>query len=159
MKIPMPCKFGEMADCRGETLPLSGVSWFKWSWGMEYTYYFSLINKWGRKTKMYTSLETEQPFEVIIPDFLLADGPIKELGYPLKGRGYAFGLDYLDGNTYIDFLMTSDYWAHIRVQCDENMKFVPDGRIIFPPSWDTEEKQEGAVLKSYRSCLNKEKTN
>ena len=106
---------------------------------------------------MYSSFSTEQPFEIIIPDSLLVDGPIKEHGYPLKGRGYAFGLDYLDGNTYIDLIMTSDYWAHIRVQCDENLEYVSDGMIIFPPSWDTEEKQESAVLKTYRSVLNKGK--
>ena len=157
MRIPMPCKFGEPAECRGEILPLSGVSWFRWSWGMEYTYYFHLKDRWGGKTKMYSTLETGQPFWMEIPDSLLEDRPIKEHGYPLKGKGHACGLNYQDGDTYIDFIMTSDYWAHIRVQCDEKLAYVPDGRIIFPPSWDTEEKQEGAVLKACRPGLNKGK--
>lgn len=55
-------------------------------------------------------------------------------------------------------IMTSSYQAHIRVQCDEKWKYVPNGDIIFPSSWDTEGKREGDVLKAYRPGLNKEKT-
>ena len=87
----------------------------------------------------------------------MIDKPIKEHGFPLKGTGYAWGVNYLDGKTYIDFVMTSSYQAHIRVQCDEKWEYVPNGDIIFPPSWDTEEKRGGAVLKGYRTGLNKER--
>ncbi len=156
MRIPLPCRFGGSADCEGMTLPLSGVSWFKWSWGMEYTYFFSIGDKW-HGTRFYSTLDTAQPFGIDIPDPLLIDKPIKEHGFPLKGTGYAWGVNYLDGKTYIDFVMTSSYQAHIRVQCDEKWEYVPNGDIIFPPSWDTEEKRGGAVLKGYRTGLNKER--
>lgn len=154
MRIPLPCKFGEKADCEGRVLPLSGVFWFKWSWGMEYTYFFSIGDKW-HGTRVYSTLDTERPFGIDIPDSLLIDKPIKEHGFPLKGTGHACGVNYLDGKTYIDFVMTSSYQAHIRVQCNEKWEYVPNGDIIFPPSWDTEEKREGAMLKAYRSSLDK----
>lgn len=154
MRIPLPCKFGEKADCEGRVLPLSGVSWFRWSWGMEYTYFFSVGDKW-HGTMFYSTLDTEQPFELDLPDSLLIDKPVKEHGYPLKGTGYADGVYYRDGKAYIDFLMTSNYQAHIRVQCDEKWECVPNGDIIFPPSWDTDEKRGGAILKAYRPSLNK----
>lgn len=156
MRIPMPCRLGGMAECDGMVLPLSGVSWFDWSsWGMEYTYYFSVKDRWGGRTKMYTTFGTEQPFNVSVPDSLLIDRPIKEHGYPLKGKGHACGLHHKDGNTYIDFIMTDRYWAHIRVQCDEKWEFVPNGDIILPPSWDTEEKKGSALLKAYGASLGK----
>lgn len=157
MRIPLPCRFGASADCEGMALPLSGVFWFRWSWGMEYTYFFSVGDKW-HGTRFYSTLDTGQPFGIDIPDSLLIDKPVREHGYPLKGSGYADGVYYRDGKTYIDFVMTSSYQAHIRVQCDEKWKNVPNGDIIFPSSWDTEGKREGAVLKAYRPGLNKEKT-
>ena len=36
------------------------------------------------------------------------------------------------------------------MQCDSKGLYIPGGDIIFPPSWDTEEKQERAILKSYK---------
>lgn len=146
MVIPMPCKFGESADCKGIVRPLSGVSWFKWSWGMEYTYFFETGNKW-RITDFYCTRETEQSFEMDIPDSLLVDKPAKEHGFPLRGTGYACGVDYKDGKTYIDFIMTSIYLSHVKTQCDENWKYERNGYIILPPSWDTEEKKNRVVMK------------
>lgn len=154
MRIPLPCKFGEKADCEGRVLPLSGVFWFKWSWGMEYTYFFSIGDKW-HGTRFYSTLDTEQPFGIDLPDSLLIDKSVKEHGYPLKGSGYADEVCYRYGKTYIDFVMTSSYQAHIRVQCDEKWECVPNGDIIFPPSWDMEEKRNDAVLRAYRSSLDK----
>ena len=154
MRIPLPCRFGGSADCEGMDLPLSGVSWFRWSWGMEYTYFFSIGDKW-HGTRFYSTLDTGQPFGIDIPDSLLSDKPIKEHGYPLKGTGYAYGVYHKDGMTYIDFIMTSSYFAHIRVQCNEKCEYVQNGDIIFPPSWDTEEKRNDAVLRAYRPSLNK----
>ena len=55
-----------------------------------------------------------------------------------------------NGKTYIEFIITSNYLEHIKVQCDENGVFVPGGDIIFPTGWDTEEKKERTVLKSYK---------
>lgn len=157
MRIPMPCRLGGMADCKGEALPLSGVSWFRWSWGLEYTYYFSTDRKWDG-ARFYSTCETWQPFGIEIPDSLLSDKPIKEHGYPLKGTGHAYGVYHKDGMTYIDFIMTSSYFAHIRVQCNEKCEYVQNGDIIFPPSWDTEEKRNDAVLKAYRPSLDKART-
>ena len=149
MKIPLPCNFGEVANCNGLKLPLCGVSWFKWSAGMEYTYYFSFPDYW-HDTRFYTTFETKQPCKFIISDELLFDKRIKEHGYPLKGRGHAFGVKYIERKTYIEFIMTSNYMTHIKVQCNDKGQYVPNGDIIFPPSWDTEEKQEKVILKSYR---------
>lgn len=148
VKIPLPCKFGEMADCNGKRLPLIGVSWFRWSKGMEYTYFFLEKDKW-HDTNFYSTFCDKQPYFFEIPDSLLKDTFIKERGYPLKGKGYANGLRYKNGKTYIEFIMTSNYLAHIKVQCDEKGAFVPDGDIIFPTGWDTEEKKEKVLLKSY----------
>lgn len=152
MRIPLPCNFGDSAKCNGKLLPLKGVSWFMWTKGMEYTYFFSRNDFW-HDTDFYTTFDVRQPCEFRILENLLTDRLIKEHGYPLKGRGYACGIDYKNEKLYIDFLMTSSYFAHIRVQCDDNGKYVKGGDIIFPPSWDTAEKREEAVLKAYRKFL------
>ena len=46
--------------------------------------------------------------------------------------------------------MTDMYLSHIKVQCDGEGKYIPNGDIIFPISWDSEEKQERAILKSMK---------
>ena len=149
MKIPLPCKLGDITECNGRKLQLKGVSWFKWTRGMEYTYFFNKNDKW-HNTDFYYTFDENQPCSFEIPDILLKDDFIKEHGYPLKGRGYACGLGYKNGKTYIEFIITSNYLEHIKVQCDENGVFVPGGDIIFPTGWDTEEKKERTVLKSYK---------
>lgn len=149
MIIPLPCKFGEVADCNGRQLPLKGVSWFKWSSGMEYTYFFTKNDKWN-ESDFYTTFQSEQPEHMEISDNLLKDTFIKDRGYPLKGRGYAAGVCYKDGNTYLEFIITSNYYEHIKVKCDSSGAYVPGGDIIFPTGWDIEEKKERAILKSYK---------
>lgn len=149
VKIPLPCKFGETADCEGIQLILKGVSWFQWSRGMEYTYFFSRNSKWNN-TDFYTTFQNQQPYFFEIPDSLLRDMPIKEHGYPLKGSGHVIGICYKDYKTYVEFLITSNYFEHIKVQCDSNGIYVPGGDIIFPTGWDTEEKKDRAILKSFK---------
>ena len=149
MQIPIPCEFGNYAECNNRQLPFSGVSWFKWTEGMEYTYFFDTNDKWD-PVDFYTTFDNVQPFNITIPDELLIDDFIKYKGYPLKGRGYAYGIKYSDGKTYIDFIMTDKYLAHIKVQCDKNGEYIPNGDIIFPTAWDTEEKQERVILKSMK---------
>lgn len=149
MEIPIPCKFGENAQCEKKCLPFTGVTWFKWSRGIEYTYFFSTNNKW-HETDFYTTFQKEQPCCFEIADRLLDDTYIKERGYPLKGRGYAYGVFYKNSKTYIDFIITSNYLEHIKVQCDEKGIYIPGGDIIFPTGWDTEEKKERAILKSIK---------
>ena len=149
MKIPIPCNFGEKAYCNGRKLPFEGVSWFKWSRGVEYTYFFATNDYWN-STDFYTTFKCESKNQIEIPDFLLKDGFVKDKGFPLKGRGYAYGVCYVDGKTYIDFIMTSNYLAHIKAQCDTTGAYIPNGDIIFPASWDTDEKRENAMLKSFK---------
>lgn len=147
MNIPMPCKFGESAECDRKVLPYYGVSWFKWWYGMEYTYFFFTNRKWNPFT-FYTSVETNQPEIFVIDDELLIDKPIKEHGYPLKGSGHAIGLRYSNSELYVEFLITSNYNEHIYVQCDKNGKYISGGNIIFPPHWDNQ-RIEKAVLKRF----------
>lgn len=149
MKVPIPCTFGNYAECNNRQLPFSGVSWFRWSRGMEYTYFFLTSDKW-HPIDFYTTFENVQSFEFVVPDELLTDDFIKHKGYPLKGRGYATGVCYQNEKTYIDFIMTDMYLSHIKVQCDGEGKYIPNGDVIFPTSWDSEEKQERAILKSMK---------
>lgn len=149
MIIPLPCEFGNVAECNGMMLPLNGVFWFEWTSGIEYTYFFSKNDFW-HETSFYTTFRNEQPCKFEMPDTLTKDTYIKDHGYPLKGRGYACGVHYKEGKTYIEFIMTSHYYAHIKVQCNDRGIYVPNGNIIFPPSWDTEEKKDAVVSKDYK---------
>lgn len=148
MKVPLPCKFGDESECNGKLLPLKGVSWFQWQEGMEYTYFFDRDNFWN-PTDFYTTFEKNQPCEIEIKDSLLLEIPIREHGYPLRGRGRATGIDYINSKLYMDFIITSNYLEHIKVQCDAHGEYIPKGDIIFPTGWN-EEKTERAVLKSCR---------
>lgn len=154
MKIPLPCKFGELSDCDGKLLPLCGVHWFDWMSGRQYTYFFETGDQWHPYT-FYETRQEQQPFSMEIPDDLLSDGLIEEKGYPLRGAGKVLGVDYRDGKLYVTFIITSNYYEHIRVECDSNGYYIPGGNIIFPPSWDTEERREHAVLKSRRFYTNR----
>lgn len=154
MKIPIPCEFGEYAECNNKMLPFVGVDWFKWTQGMEYTYFFKVNNEW-HNTDFYTTYKKEQKSSIEIPNELLEDTFIKDRGFPLKGKGYATGVFYKDGKTYIDFIISSNYFEHIRVQCDKNGVYVKNGDIIFPTGWDTK-KKEKAVLKSILKLINKD---
>lgn len=149
MKIPMPCAFGESADCKGKMLPFYGISWFPWSSGVEYTYFFLTSQKW-HACDFYCSPFKERPKTLTIPDHLLRDGSIREKRFPLKGHGYVNGIYYRDGRTYLDFILTDMFYSYIKVECDEDFKYVPDGNIIFPPSWDTEEKRNRVILKTFK---------
>lgn len=148
MRIPLPCAFGQTADCEGKSLPLVGVSWFCWSRGMEYNYFFKRNMDVFCNTDFYATFETSQPCGFDIPDTLLMDMPIKEHGYPLRGKGHACGIAYVNGKTYMEFIIISNYYEHIRAECDADGRYVPGGNIIFPTGWD-EEKKERAVLKSF----------
>ena len=148
MKIPIPCNFGEYAKCKNRQLPFVGVTWFHWTQGWEYTYFFKTNDTW-HDIDFYNTFQKEQPFYFEIEDNLLCDMFIKDRGFPLKGRGYAYGIYYENGKRYIEFILSSNYLAHIKVQCDENGQFVPDGDIIFPLGWD-EEKKKKVLLKSVK---------
>ena len=59
MKVPLPCKLGDISECNGRKLQLKGVSWFKWTKGMEYTYFFHKNDKW-HNTDFYCTFDDNQ---------------------------------------------------------------------------------------------------
>lgn len=61
-----------------------------------------------------------------------------------------YGLKYWEEKFYMEFIMSSMYNMHIKVQCNRNGVYVSDGDIIFPQSFDTEKKMEKAMLKSFK---------
>lgn len=148
MKIPIPCKFGEYAECKNRMLPFEGVSWFKWTQGMEYTYFFTVNNSWS-PSDFYTTFQDKQDQHIDIPDVFLTDNFVKDKGFPLKGRGYANGVYFKKGNLYVDFILTDKFFAHVKVQCDKQCNYIPGGDIIFPTGWDDQAK-ERILLKSFK---------
>ena len=146
MIIPLPCKFGDVYEYKGKRVLFIGVSWFKWSSGMEYTYFFKANNKW-RSSIFYQSsgqVETEK-FE--IDDKLTQTFILKTYGYPLKGTGKIVGLDYINNHLYVDILSDTFFYAHFKAKCGKYGHYIKGSNIIFPPSWDTNDKKEKALLK------------
>lgn len=150
MKIPLPCRFGEIIDYKRNHLVFTGLTWFQWTKGMEYTYFFSGTDHW-HNIHFFTTFQQEQPYYIEIPDNLLQNTYIKDRGYPLTGRGYAYGIFFENDKTYMDFIITSRYMEHIKVQCDEKGICVQNGDIIFPRNWDNDEKKDRAILKSWKN--------
>ena len=52
------------------------------------------------------------------------------------------------------FEVIYDRIKHGTIPCFQGY-YIPGGNIIFPPSWDTEERREHAVLKSRRFYTNR----
>lgn len=147
MRVPLPCRFGDLAECKGKLLPLCGVSWFQWMKGMEFTYFFKRNIIW-HEMDFYTTFDEEQPYGFTVSDELLSDGLVKERGYPLKGRGHASGIYYENEKIYMEFILTSLYHFPVKVQCDDDGKYVKGGDIILPPNWNTEEKRKKILYKN-----------
>ena len=74
MIISIPCKFGEKALCR-RMLVFCGVDRFRWSSGMEYTYF------------KYIEMDN-----VLLSSFVL-----REKGLPLRGEGSVEGFRFKNG--------------------------------------------------------------
>lgn len=150
MKIPIPCNFGNKGVCNNKYLIFSGVTWFKWSTGYDYTYFFHTENKWSQYD-FYTSKGEENKNYIDIKETLLEDKSLVEHGYPLTGTGYLSGISYKDGKYYADLIITSHYLSHIKVECDTQGIYQEGGVIIFPPtpSFDTTEKRQKYLLKKY----------
>ena len=140
MRIPLPYRFGEAVELKKGMLLFYGVTWFLWYDGMEYTYFFRRNDFWHDVTFYHTRNEIGS-YGMDIPDSLLVDKAIKEHGYPLKGRGYVCGIFYINAKLYLEFLITSNYYAHIKVECDEYGGYVKGGHMIFPMAWDMEKRQ------------------
>ena len=82
-----------------------------------------------------------------ISNHLLFDGFLKEKGFPVKGRGYATGLCFVNNKLYLDLILSDFSNRHLKIECDRNGNYIENGDIIFPPSADTSEKKEQFLLK------------
>lgn len=147
MKVPTPCLLGQKSICKKKELVFSGFSWFKWSWGIDYTYFFHTGNKWSEYTS-YNSNGINYNTFYTIDSSLLEDKPLREHGYPLKGNGYLFGIFLKNYKLYADLILTSKYLTHLKVECTEHGHFLKDGNIIYPPTpmWETEEKRKDILV-------------
>lgn len=156
MIIPIPCKLGDNFITKEGLKTLKHVTWFKWSYGTEYTYFYENYRKW--ETSYFENLmNPTYDYSCEIKDILLKDDFLKDRGYPLKGKGYAVGYNMIDDELYVELILTDKYLAHIYVQCNEIGEYVENGKIYLPPSWDTEEKQKSILLAQYNdtfvSCI------
>lgn len=154
MDVPIPCDFGFYSLCKNKFLEFCGVSWFKWTSGYEYTYFFTTKNEWIR-SEFFTSNGKECRKYLDIDDALLVDKAFVEHGYPLKGSGYLIGIKSIDGELYAELILTSHYLTHLKVECDEHGHFITNGKIIFPPtpSCETLEKRKSYLMKKYEHLV------
>lgn len=152
MVVPLPCRLGDNYITQKGIKKFKHVSWFKWSHGTEYTYFYENPGKWETSYfENYVNPEYDCTCE--IKDTLLEDRFLKDRGYPLKGRGYAAGYKMIDGELYVELILTDKYLAHIYVQCNKNGEYVDNGKLYVPPSWDTEEKQKSILLAKYNNII------
>lgn len=148
MNIPIPCELGDSIITQKGLKTLYGVTWFKWSDGMEYTYFYEEKKKWI-SSYFEVIKNPVYDYRCVINDILLKDGFLKDKGYPLKGRGYVSGYKLVNNELYAELILTDKYLAHIYVQCDKCGEYVTNGKIFVPPSWDTEQKQKSILLAQY----------
>lgn len=146
MKIPIPCELGEK-DKDGNIL--TGVMWFHWSSGYEFTFHYKKEGSdqlCNIKTKNYW--DSENYLE--IDDALLEEHELK-MYFPLRGKGYVCGIDIIDGKYYAEIILTSKCLAHIKVECTSSGHY-DGGKVRFPPtpSFDTIEKRERVLIKKYQ---------
>ncbi len=150
MKIPLPCNFGEKIEYEGKLLPMCGVSWFAWSYGVEYTYFLETGNNWNPYT-FFTSRKKEWREEITLNDKYTLDKSFTEHGYPLTGSGYIHGIHWEKGKLYADVILSSRYSLHLKVECNEDGSYKDRGTILYPstPSFETEEKRCTFLRKDY----------
>lgn len=132
---------------KGEKV-LKGVSWFEWSTGIEFTYYFEREEKWAA-VYFFTVKEPDYKLSYDVYDNLLINDSLKNNGFPIKGRGYLSGLRTIHGCLFADIILTDCYLAHVYARCDKNGNYIENGDIYVPPSWDTVERQYSIILKQY----------
>ena len=149
MKVKTPCSLGETFTTPKGIQTLSAVTWFSWIDGIEFTYFYKIKDKWHSN---YFITERNPIYKTgyIISDRLTRDGFLKEKGYPIKGRGYICGLRMINNLMYAEILLTDLYYTHIYVPCNMQGEFEPNGPIIVPSSWDTEEKRTSILLSQYK---------
>ena len=142
MIISIPCKFGEKALCR-RMLVFCGVDWFRWSSGMEYTYFFETGDSW-HETDFCTGDGAGMSKYIEVDNVLLSSFVLREKGFPFRGEGYVEGFRFKNGKTYAHILCETFYFSHHCVESDEKGYCVPGGNIIFQANWS--EKQIDAIL-------------
>ena len=157
MKIPIPCKFGEKALCNGKRLVFKGVSWYKWSSGMEYTYYFETGNRWN-PTSFYVSKGENFSEYNEVDDQLTSVFDFKEKNFPFRGKGYVDGICLINGQRYDCVVSETFYWSHHKVQCDERGFYIQDGNILFQRNWN-ENQKDGILLKRAKVQETKDESN
>lgn len=96
MIIPIPCKLGEKALCNGRMLVFCGVDWFRWSSGMEYTYFFETGDSW-HETDFYTGDGAGMSKYIEVDNVLLSSFVLREKGLPLRGEGSVEGFRFKNG--------------------------------------------------------------
>lgn len=129
MIVPIPCKFGETALCKVRELPFYGVDWYKWSSGMEYTYFFETGDPWAGAV-FYVSDGFGLSEHVEVDDILTTSFELKEKGFPFRGKGYVCGISFENGKRYAHILSETFYQSHHYVECDEKGYYIPGGDII-----------------------------
>ena len=149
MNIPIPCALGDSVITRNGLRTLQGVTWFKWFDGMEFTYFYESTSKWNAGD-FEVARRPAYDYKCFISDILLKDDSLKDRGYPLKGKGYAYGYKFVDGDLYVELILSDRYLAHVYVQCNECGDYLENGKVLVPPTWDTEEKQKSILLARYR---------
>lgn len=96
MIIPIPCKLGEKALCNGRMLVFCGVDWFRWSSGMEYTYFFETGDSW-HEADFYTGDGAGMSKYIEMDNVLLSSFVLREKGFPFRGEGYVEGFRFKNG--------------------------------------------------------------
>lgn len=148
MQIPIPCELGEkLVTGKGEEV-LKGVAWFKWSDGIEFTYHFERPDKWTAG-HLFSVKEPDYELCYEVCDTLLIDGLLRLKGFPIKGKGYLYGLDLIRGCLFANLILTDCYFAHVYAACDKHGNYIDNGDILVPPSWDTVERKYSIILKQY----------
>lgn len=148
MKIPIPCKFGEKALCDGKMLVFKGVSWYKWSSGMEYTYYFEAGDSWA-PIPFYISKGEGFTEYIEVDDQLTSSFDLKGKNFPFRGRGYVDGISHINGKNYACIVSETFYWSHHKVECDEYGYYIQGGKILFQRNWN-ENQKDGILLKKVK---------
>lgn len=108
MIIPIPCKLGEKALCNGRMLVFCGVDWFRWSSGMEYTYFFETGDSW-HETDFCTGDGAGMSKYIEVDNVLLSSFVLREKGFPLRGEGYVEGFRFKNGNMPISCAKLSTF--------------------------------------------------
>lgn len=148
MNVKVPCKLGSNIVTEKGFKKLTSIFWYRWSDGIEVTYFFANDKKW-ESSDFICEKEPTYKLGYEIDDDLLVDDFLSDKGYPLKGRGYICGLRMVDKKLFAELILTDKYLAHIYVECDEHGRYVKNGSVYVPPSWDTLEKQYSIILKKH----------